>query len=60
MWHNQEFRSSPSNVDLGLVEPDGYAIAWSEEIELSEYELWNKGVSLTESEILMGDRIEQS
>ena len=26
------------------VEPGGYAIVWNEEIDLSEYELWNNGM----------------
>jgi len=40
------------------VEPGGYGIVWNEEIDLSEYELWKNGVSLVESELLMGDRID--
>ncbi|XHX77637.1 MAG: DUF2442 domain-containing protein [Stenomitos frigidus ULC029] len=41
------------------VEPRGYGIVWNEEIDLSEYELWKNGVSLTESEILISDRTQQ-
>ncbi|MBD1867189.1 DUF2442 domain-containing protein [Cyanobacteria bacterium FACHB-471] len=37
------------------VEPGGYAIAWNEDIDISEYELWKNGVIL-ESEDLAGDR----
>ncbi|MBI5788939.1 MAG: DUF2442 domain-containing protein [Candidatus Schekmanbacteria bacterium] len=25
------------------VEPGGYGISWSDNLDLSEYELWNKG-----------------
>jgi Protein of unknown function (DUF2442) len=39
------------------VEPGGYGIVWSEEIDISEYELWTNGVSLTEGEVLTDDRI---
>jgi hypothetical protein len=38
------------------VEPDGYAIVWNEEIDISEYELWKNGVIL-ENEDLAGDRV---
>lgn len=40
------------------VEPAGYAIAWNEEIDISEYELWKNGVIL-ESGDLAGDRTQQ-
>lgn len=42
------------------VEPGGYGIVWSEEIDLSEYELWKNGVEWTESENLAGDRLHHS
>ena len=38
------------------IEPDGYAIVWNEEIDISEYELWKNGVIL-ESKDLAGDLI---
>ncbi|MBD2066457.1 DUF2442 domain-containing protein [Leptolyngbya sp. FACHB-671] len=41
------------------VEPGGYGIAWNEDIDISEYELWKNGVVL-ESEDLAGDRPQQS
>ena len=28
------------------IEPGGYAIVWNEDIDLSENELWNNGVTL--------------
>ena len=28
------------------VEPGGYALVWTDEIDISEYELWKNGVSL--------------
>ena len=34
------------------VEPGGYGIVWNEDIDLSEYELWKNGMTLTE-----GDRL---
>ena len=29
------------------IEPGGYGIVWSEEIDLSEYELWRNSVTMT-------------
>ena len=33
------------------VEPGGYELVWNEDIDLSEYELWQNGISLTDEEI---------
>ncbi len=33
------------------VETGGYGLVWNDEIDLSEYELWQHGVSFTEQEI---------
>lgn len=33
------------------VEPGGYALVWNDEIDISEYELWQNGISCTEEEI---------
>ena len=33
------------------VEPGGYGLVWNEDIDLSEYELWQNGISLTDEEI---------
>jgi Protein of unknown function (DUF2442) len=41
------------------VESGGYGIVWNEEIDLSEYELWKNGVSLSKDEVLAGDRLQQ-
>lgn len=30
------------------IEPGGYAIAWNEDIDLSEYELWKNSVTIDE------------
>lgn len=30
------------------VEPGGYGIVWNEDIDLSEYELWENGVTVDE------------
>jgi hypothetical protein len=32
------------------IEPGGYAIAWNEEIDISEYELWKNGTVVTSSD----------
>lgn len=28
------------------VDPGGYGVSWSDEMDLSEYELWNNGVAI--------------
>ncbi|MCW6051327.1 DUF2442 domain-containing protein [Lyngbya sp. CCAP 1446/10] len=33
------------------VEPGGYGLVWNEDIDISEYELWQNGISLTDEEI---------
>ena len=33
------------------IEPGGYGLVWNEEIDISEYELWQNGISLTDEEI---------
>lgn len=33
------------------VDPGGYGISWDDEMDLSEYELWNKGVEVEPSQI---------
>ncbi|MEG3939104.1 MULTISPECIES: DUF2442 domain-containing protein [unclassified Microcoleus] len=33
------------------IEPGGYGLVWNEDIDLSEYELWQNGISLTDEEI---------
>jgi Protein of unknown function (DUF2442) len=33
------------------VEPGGYALVWNEDIDISEYELWQNGISCTDEEI---------
>jgi hypothetical protein len=34
-----------------IVETGGYGLVWNDEIDLSEYELWQHGVSFIEEEI---------
>jgi hypothetical protein len=31
------------------VDPGGYGVAWDDEMDLSEYELWNNGVEVEQS-----------
>jgi hypothetical protein len=33
------------------VELGGYGLVWNEDIDISEYELWQNGISLTDEEI---------
>ncbi|MDY6781852.1 MAG: DUF2442 domain-containing protein [Cyanobacteriota bacterium] len=33
------------------IEPGGYAIVWNDDLDISEYELWQNGVSVTEEEV---------
>ncbi|MEG4046836.1 DUF2442 domain-containing protein [Microcoleus sp. Pol17_C1] len=32
------------------IEPGGYAVVWNEDIDISEYELWQNGISCTNEE----------
>lgn len=34
---------------LVQVDPGGYGVSWNADIDLSEYELWTRGVALPES-----------
>ena len=34
-----------------MIEPGGYGLVWNEDIDLSEYELWNKGINLKKEEV---------
>jgi Protein of unknown function (DUF2442) len=34
-----------------IIEPGGYGLVWNEDIDLSEYELWQNGISCTDEEI---------
>jgi len=33
------------------IEPGGYALVWNEDIDISEYELWQNGISCTDEEV---------
>ncbi len=33
------------------VEPGGYALVWSEDIDISEYELWHNGICVADEDI---------
>lgn len=33
------------------IEPGGYGLVWNEEIDISEYELWQNGISVTDEEL---------
>ncbi len=33
------------------IEPHGYALVWNDDVDISEYELWQNGVSATNEEI---------
>lgn len=33
------------------IEPGGYGLVWNEDIDVSEYELWQNGISLTDKEV---------
>lgn len=33
------------------IEPGGYALVWNEDIDLSEFELWQNGITCTDAEI---------
>jgi hypothetical protein len=33
------------------IEPGGYALIWNNDLDISEYELWENGVSVTDKDI---------
>ncbi|MEG4235077.1 DUF2442 domain-containing protein [Microcoleus sp. Pol11C3] len=43
--------SNPGFFTNYKIEPGGYALVWNEDIDISEYELWQNGVSCTDEEI---------
>ncbi len=43
--------STPGFFRNFKIEPGGYALVWNEDIDISEYELWQNGVSCTDEEI---------
>lgn len=34
------------------IDPHGYGLIWNEDIDLSEYELWQNSISLTDGETI--------
>ena len=42
---------NPSFFRNFKIEAGGYALVWNEDIDISEYELWQNGVSCTDEEI---------
>jgi Protein of unknown function (DUF2442) len=43
--------SNPAFFRNFSLEPGGYALVWNDGIDISEYELWQKGMSCTDEEI---------
>lgn len=43
--------SNPGFFRNFTIETGGYGLVWSEDIDLSEYELWQNGISCTDEEI---------
>ncbi len=39
------------------VDPGGYGISWDDEVDLSEYELWNNGVEVEASAFCSAERV---
>jgi hypothetical protein len=37
-----------------IIDSGGYALVWNEDIDISEYELWQNGISITNEDI--GDK----
>ena len=35
-----------------IIDSGGYALVWNEDIDISEYELWQNGISITNEEIV--------
>ena len=43
------FRSHEAFFKAVTVDPGGYGVSWDDEMDLSEYELWNNGVEVEPS-----------
>ncbi|MCY7385557.1 MAG: DUF2442 domain-containing protein [Microcoleus sp. CAN_BIN18] len=43
--------SNPGFFRNFKIESGGYALVWNEDIDLSEYELWQNGITCTDAEI---------
>jgi Protein of unknown function (DUF2442) len=43
--------SNPGFFRNFKIEPGGYALVWNDDIDISEYELWQNGISFTDGEI---------
>jgi hypothetical protein len=41
----------PAFLKSFTIEPGGYAVVWNDELDLSEYELWQRGVTVQEEEL---------
>lgn len=41
----------PSFFKNFKIEPGGYALVWTDEIDISEYELWKNGTTVTEEAV---------
>lgn len=39
------------------VDPGGYGISWDDEVDLSEYELWNNGIEVGSSTFCSDERV---
>lgn len=39
------------------VDPGGYGISWDDEVDLSEYELWNNGIEVGSSTFCGDERV---
>jgi hypothetical protein len=35
-----------------IIDSGGYALVWNEDIDISEYELWQNGISITNEDIV--------
>ncbi len=42
------------------VDPGGYGVSWNDEMDLSEYELWNNGIAFEQSKTLSKEDVATS
>ena len=50
IMHLDRFQSLKNEAFFNTVtvDPGGYGVSWSDETDLSEYELWNNGIEVSE------------
>ena len=58
IMHLDRFRllQNEAFFKMAAVDPGGYGVSWNDEIDLSEYELWNNGLEIGTADTLVDSR----